>query len=471
MFGCASVDPSADYRRTTENVAQITGQTSVYQPGDDASIVARVESLLADGITADEAVQVALLNNPRLQAAWMNVGMARADFVQAGLLSNPSLGGSLRFPSGGGLANLELAIAQNLADLWQIPARQRAAGSAVEETILQLAKQAADLASDTRIAYYRAVGADQLHTVAQENLTIAEQLLDLAINRQGAGAGTELEVNLSRSAVLEAQLTVESSRLEDAEDRRSLARLLGIETDAQTLSLTDACPQSFEGHFETGRVIEHALSKRLDIRAAEQAVAQAESRLAEERLKVFPFLELGVDLERGERGAAERGENTDFIIGPGWNLELPIFDQNQAQIAKALYGCEQARKELESIRRSAVQDVRGTLDKLATAWKVAEVYRDRFIPLARNNLELSRDSYSAGRASFLAVLEAQRSYLDTRKRSIEALRGAVAVIPELERVTASPVSELMRVFAEYPATRLSASRPAPGEGDRTEKKP
>lgn len=459
-MGCASVDPSADYEQAVTRISEATGRTSMYRPDHDAAIEARVDSLLCGGLTADEAVEVAILNNPRLQATWMNIGMARADFVQAGLLSNPSLGGSLRFPSGGGLANFEAAIAQNIADLWRIPARKRAAGADLEQTILNLARQAADLTADARIAYYRAVGATELHQVAHENLTIARQLLELAVGRQEAGAGTELDVNLSQGEVLEAELAVEAARLDLDESRRTLARLLGLAFDPQTLGLVDELPTAFDGHFEAERVIEHARQKRLDIRAAERAVAAAEAGLREERVRVWPLAELGVSAERGERKSlSSSDEGTDFVIGPTWELELPLFDQNQAQIAKAEFAHEQARRELESVGREATQDVRGACDRLATAWSIARLYADRSIPLARRSLELSREAYNAGRASFPAVLEAQRFYLDTRRRSIEALAEAAVRIPELERAAASPLSELREILRELPGSR-SSSRPA-----------
>ena len=83
----------------------------------------------------------------------MEIGMAKADLVQAGLLSNPTVGISLRFPSGGGLANLEAGLAQNIAELWQIPSRQRAASKTLERTILELARRATVLAAETKKAY------------------------------------------------------------------------------------------------------------------------------------------------------------------------------------------------------------------------------------------------------------------------------------------------------------------------------
>lgn len=461
VIGCASVDPAVDYRRAAQDVARATGQEQMYQPGEDALVAARVEALLAGGLTAGEAVQVALLNNPALQAAWMDIGMARADFVQAGLLSNPSLGGSLRFPSGGGLANLEISIAQNLAELWQIPSRQKTAKAGIEQAVLNLAAKAADLAADTRVAYYRAVGASELHKVARGNLAVASQLLELAIGRQEAGAGNELDVNLARGAVLEGELAVEAARLEAAESKRTLGKLLGLTSDAESLTLAEPFPDVLVPRLDPALVIARAQQVRLDVRAARQALAEAEARVTEQYLMIFPTLEIGADMERAERHSGS-DEGTNVITGPAWNLELPIFDQNQARIARARYARNQAQKQLDVVERLMIQEVRSAIDRMNTAWNVAGLYRDRFLPLAERNLELSRESYQAGRASFLAVLEAQRFYLETRRRFTEALQGAAVTIPELERAVSSPIESLRN---DLSATSQPAADATPPGGE------
>ena len=114
LSSCATVNPQHDYELAARHVSIATGQDAIYRPGDEHIIAEKVQSLFADGLTADEAVQVALLNNQGLQAAFMDVGMARADVVQAGLFSNPFVGISARFPDGGGLANIEARNIHNM---------------------------------------------------------------------------------------------------------------------------------------------------------------------------------------------------------------------------------------------------------------------------------------------------------------------------------------------------------------------
>ena len=494
LSGCATVNPEHDYEQTAAFIEEATGQGHVFDPQREELAAQQVQELLQGGLGVDEAVRVCLLNNPSLHALFMEVGMARADVVQSGLFTNPSLNLALQLPAGGGLANLQGGIASNIADLWQIPIRKRVAKRKLEQTILEIARQAADLAFDARAAYYTTVGTRQQHDISRENLEIAKELLALVVTRQKAGAGNAIDVNLASSQVAEAELLRESSRLSAANAARRLATLLGMATDADLLVLTDSLPATPSGEPDPQALIQLAMAWRLDLRAAEQAVAAAEANLEQQYNLVFPNLELGVSFERADRQAQggrnlladtarasiagggltapeiqprserQRNKRTDIIIGPSIAMALPIFDQNQAQIAKARYAYDQAVKTLEALKLSATQGIRSAVDQAMTSWRIVRLYEQRFIPLARDNLDLSRKSYTAGRASFLSVLAAQRFFLDSRSRSIEASQRAANTIPILERSVGRPFEELMRATDVERSSGDDADTSGEGEG-------
>ncbi|MCH9034157.1 MAG: TolC family protein [Planctomycetes bacterium] len=473
LGGCATVDPRHDYGRVARHVTEATGRERVYRPEDDALVASIVDELSREGMTATEAVEICLLNNPTLQSQFMNVGMARADAVQAGLFSNPFVGISARFPDGGGLANIEAGVAQNIAELWQIPLRKRAAERSLDAAILDLARTAAEIAADAKAAYYVAIGSDERFRIARENLDIAKNLLDLALTRQKAGAANELDVNLSRGIALNAEIEVERARLAAADARRELATILGLSGDADALALTDPLPTEFPETPEAESLVQIAKVWRLDIQTAQQAVAAAQARLEYEYRLVWPVFELGLEMERSQRmrqggrdvladtvrssiagggmtapgiqPRSERrsGKGQDVIFGPSLGIELPIFDQNQAQIAKAQYALQQARKTLDALDRAVTQEVRSAVDRAMTAWRLMQMYRDRSIPLAQGNLDLSREAYRAGRASFLSVLEAQRFFLEARRGYVEASQSAATMIPQLERTIGLPFDRFL----------------------------
>lgn len=487
--GCVSVRPQADYERASAHVEGAVGHPLRFRPEEQPAVRAAVARLLEDGLTAQEAVQVALLNNPRIWAGLLRAGMARADVVQAGLLANPTVGLMFKLPEGGGLAQLEASLAQNIADLWAIPARTRAAARDLDRVILETAREAASIANDTKLAYYQAVGAQRALEISRENVALVEQLLRISEARLEAGTAGSLDVNLVRGQLLRARVEERSARLGAATARRTLATLLGLDGPAEELGLVDALPAPAEGALDVERLIQIARESRLDLRAAREAVAAAEARVELEYARVFRDVELGFELERGARRAAPgrklgadlarasiagggptvpdiesrgqrrlaRSEQIDAILGPSLSLALPLFDLNRAQIARARLAVQEADALLESLQRTVAQETREAADRLQTAWGVARMYEREVLPQAQATLELSESAYQAGQTPILNVIDAQRSLLEVRQAYVAALQTAASALVDLERATARPAAVVLERAA---ATQPASSRPA-----------
>ena len=381
--GCATVNPRPDYDRAAQQVEAATGQAFGYRPDTDEEARARVHELLRGGLSAEEAVQVCFLNSRKLQAALHDIGAARADVVQAGLLSNPTLSFGLKFPDAGGIAKFEAALVENLADLWQIPIRQRAAQRTLDQRILQVAHEISVAAWDAKTAYYRALQADRQRAIAAESVLIARQVLELAQARQQAGAGSEVDVNLARSEAFEAELSLRAATLDAFEARSALALQLSLDIGPETLELTDALPEPPAWNAMDDTLLRLAAEHRLDLRAACSAAQAARTRIKEEWLKLFPTFELGMGFELEERRPIEgrniladslrssiaeqaprveigpqEKQSINTLTGPSLGLELPIFNQNQGGIARARYAYEQSRKLLDDLSMHVTQEVR-----------------------------------------------------------------------------------------------------------------
>jgi len=491
VAGCATVNPKPDYDRIDRQVEAVIGQRVAFRPGDEPAVQAKVAALLDGGLTADEAVQVALLNNPKVWAGLLRTGMARADVVQAGLFTNPTVGVLLRFPEAGGLADLETGLSQNIADLWMIPARTRAAERDLDRSILETARESAAVANDTKVAYYNAVAAQRALEISRENLGLVEQLLRITEARLEAGAVGSLDVNLVRGLVLRAGVVERNARLATATAKRTLATLLGLDAPAEELRLIDPLPIPIAAALEAEHLVAVARDSRLDIRAARDAVSAAEARVELEYAKVFQNVELSFELERNARRALPgrdiaadtarasiangaltapdvesrgqrrlaRSQEIEAILGPGLSVTLPILDQNQAQIAKAKLAMQEADALLESLLRTVSQETREAVDRATTAWGVARTYEQEVLPQAQTTLELSQSAYQAGQTPILNVIDAQRSLLETRQAYVAALQSAATALVDLERATARPASFLLQ-----PAGTATQPAPLPGTG-------
>lgn len=477
LVGCARVDPARDYDRARAAGGDAMG---IEFPAPNRSATDRslsAEPWVADGLTVVEAVRVALLENPTLQAAFLEIGVARADLVQSSLLSNPTLSLSLQFPEGGGRSNLQASLAQSIVELWQIPVRKRIADEALERAILVVADRAVQLGADVRFAYYGAVAARVATTIANENVSLTHRLLDVATIRRQAGAVGDLDVNLARANVINAEIEVDRAELESASARLRLAELLGLALRPEELKLVDGLPAPPAETLGEDGVVALARSSRLDLRAAERSVRQAALRIEVEFRRIVPSFEIGPFLERGEGRAqggrtiladavrasvaageptapeiepaskrrAERSAEIDVILGPALSVTLPIFDQNQARIAVARFEFERAIHQRDALELSAVQAVRAALLRTATASRIARKFTGELIPTAEKNVEMASESYRAGRTAVVVVLDAQRGLLDARRQSVEAMHAAASSLIELERAVSRPLSVICAV--------------------------
>ncbi len=496
VSGCANVDANLDYIRSGDEVHRAIGARSLDNPEADLEIPDVAANLIADGLSVEDAVKLAMLNHPRARAVLLNVGMARADVVQAGLWSNPTLGLSVRLPEGGGLSNIEAGIAQNIANLWMIPARKEAAERDLDRAILTAARELVLLAIDTKVAYFNAVGADESLSIAGDNVALTQQLLQISEARLEAGTVGSLDVNLARGQSLKAQVDFRSARLDSSNALRTLATMLGLTVLADELVLTDPLPAPTVRPLDADRFVEIALEARLDVRAALEATEAAAAQVEFELAKVWSNVEIGLSIERNARRAQQdrkiladtvrssianrgftvptietpgqrrlaRSQRIESILGPSLSVTLPIFDQNQAQIAKAKMTYLQNRALLDAIERVIVQETHGAVDRLATAWGLAKLFESDVLPQAQRTLEISEATYQSGQATILNVIDAQRSLLETRRSNVAALQSAAIASVELERVTARPMEQLLgQSESQSPAPSHESMRMKPVE--------
>jgi len=472
--GCATVNPKPDYSRTRALIEQSTGAAEVYNPEEDGLTVDELSAWLSDGLTLEEAVRIALLNNRKLQAAFFDIGMARADWVQSGLLSNPTLGIGVMFPEGGGRSNIQGSLAQNIVDLWQMPVKKRIAEHQVEGQVVRVARLAGELVAETKRAYYAAVAANDLLTIGKENLALLGKSYDAVRAQREAGVASPLDENLQRGESLRAELNLRDARLASVNAKRSLAGLLSLDLKTDEMTLTDPLPESEERTLDADSLIAVAREKRLDLKALEEAVSAGVAEIKLEYLRVFPEVTLGIGGERlegrsqpgrnvgadfaraslrngaltipdiqtrGER-QAEKDQDIEFMIGPNLAVTLPIFDQNQAQIAKATYAQVQAVKSYEDLYLGIAQDIRMAVDQSKTLWGNVTFYRGELLPQADRNLEFTQAAYQAGTVGVLALLESQRSLLDTRRGYVQVWATAATSLSDLERAVGLPLTDV-----------------------------
>ncbi len=423
---CVQVEPKSDFDRTGQLIRESTGREEVFDPYASALSDEDIREILDDGLTLDEALRIALLNNRELRADFQDIGIAHADWVQAQLLSNPSLDVLIRFPNGGGRSLVEASLGVQLLELWRIPVRTELAQKELESAVLRIARRAGERLAETRSAYWSAVAADELVRVSEENVALASRSFEAVQALHAAGSADAFDENRVRGPLLRARLDHGTAKLDAANAKRELAKKLSLYHAARELALTDSLPDSVPGEYQPDDLVARAMVARLDLRAISATIEAMSARMTHEERKAWGEFSAGPAVER----PAGSGNSS---IGPTASLSLPIFDQNQAQVARAGFELEQVIQLEHSARIAVAQDVRSSLDRFRVASENLDLYRDLYFPQAERSLEYAHAGYSQGRTTLAVLIEQQRQLLEARKSRILLQLDAIQSKSDLER--------------------------------------
>jgi len=242
LGGCATFSRDGGFGA----VAQVTQErlnkdTSwARSPADTERIGTTVKKLLSRPLAADDAVQVALLNNRGLQAIYAELGIAEADLVQAGRLHNP--GFTYQRTHQGDSTAIERTFTFGLIDLLTQPLVLRIERRRFEQTKLSVANEALRTASETRSAYFEAVAATQTVKYMEQVKTAAEAGAELAARMARAGNWSTL--NQAREQVFYAEATAQLARARQTSvaARERLTRLMGLWADDVKFQLPERLP-------------------------------------------------------------------------------------------------------------------------------------------------------------------------------------------------------------------------------------
>lgn len=415
--GCVPRSVHVERPQLSENVQQRTGHTLRSDAVITNQLPPGVE--MADGISTDEAVAIALWNNALFQENLSKLGLARADLAQAGLLSNPSF--SILFPLGP--KQLEFAATFPLEALWLRPRRVAVAQLDAERVADGLVQNGLKLVRDVRAHFSDLELARDRMRLSREAVTLRERIAQITEARQRAGEGNELDTVAAQAEVARAR--DEGHRLEHdvsvAEER--LVHLIGwtgVVTNAD-FSPASSPPALVSPLADLER---RALAARPDLRASELAVEAAGKRAGLAHAEIFAFSGIIDANASGKEG---------FEIGPGAQLPIPIFNQNQGGRARATAEIERAGWNYLGTRQRVILEVREAHTRYQQASEAQKNWSTQLLPSLEDLVRRSEKAYELGEMSPLAVQENARQLLTVRVRQAEIAADLRRAWAELER--------------------------------------
>ncbi|MCC6424365.1 MAG: TolC family protein [Phycisphaerales bacterium] len=423
LAGCASVPRDAGFKEVQTIVAQRTGQLVQWRgnSADDVAVDHAVDALLIHELTADQAVQVALLNNLDLQATYEDLGIAQADLVQAGLLKNPTLSIERRFRG----QAAEIDVAQDFLDLLALPMRKKMAEAQFEEARLHVAHEVLQLTTDVKIAYYTCQAREQLlqrlRLIVDLNKTAAE------LARRQHEAGTLNELDTANLTVIYDQSKVEVALAETqlTADRERLNRLMGLWGAQTTWKIAPQLPALPTTEISLHGLESLAVSARLDLAQRRRQIESAAQALGiTQTFRYIPVITLSAHYEHEVE--------PEHSFGPAVEIGIPLFDQGQAQVARGKALLAQNQRRYAALAIEIRSKVRESRDRMIAQRNLAEYYKGLLQQRLRI-LNLTLLQYNGMFKSPYDLLLAKQQEAATEQAYIDAWRDYWIARTELER--------------------------------------
>jgi cobalt-zinc-cadmium efflux system outer membrane protein len=427
----ASVAQEKDeaFRGVQQSVQERTGKALRWEQDQAAHEQAMqdVRLLLRKPLTVDAAVQIALLNNRSLQATFEEIGLSAADLLEAGTIPNPRFDLAIRFPdkppSG---TYIDYGAAIDFLSIIMIPLKKRVAKIQLESAALRVADDTLELVSQVKTAFYSLQASQQLLRRFREIVDTNAASLDLAQRQHEAGNIKDLALAQQQASYSRSRLDVATTEAEIRRNREKLNRLLGLwgaDTDWQIVGELPEVPNSDLPIRGLERL---AISQRLDLQAEYLRVtSQAKNLGLTKSFRLLGALDFGVE--------SERETDSQTRTGPRFAIELPIFNQGQARIARGEAARRQAQDKFEALAIDIRSQIRELRDELTSKREIARFYQDELLPGQRRILNESLANYNAMEIGNFELFTTKAEEARTEREYLEAARDYWITRAELER--------------------------------------
>ncbi len=394
-----------------------------------------IEDILEDGLSRENALALALLNNRALKASFQELGIAKADLVQAGLLKNPLVSAGVHIPKSetGLKTDMELqAPILSLTDLWEVPLRKRVYGANLDRAISRLVHQIFQTMGMARHDYDHVLFLRSLLAHAQAMVLQAEKLRDNLHHRHAFGLQNDADVYLAEASVGYWQMKVTRLQADLFSAKKQLSYILGLDP-ANTLTLTETFNAPSNNQC-VDQLVNWALTHHPEVQRATRKITYYQKVVKYESFRRVKVADLGVAFK--QEFAPEGNQDPELGgrgVGPYFAFEIPIFDSNQAQVARAKYQLKQAEQELCDIQLKLKADILAYHQKLLSLDLVLANYESAILSFNKKALAYTEDYQQVMQITIPTVIQTQKELYKAQKTLLEVTVDTLDTYTNLEQ--------------------------------------
>lgn len=417
LGACTSLTPQGaeqEVRVTAQKLSE-QAQPTDHSPTDVQLYLSTssVEERLQQPLSVDDAVQLALVNNPELQRLFADLRFTETEIVAATRLPNPGI--SVASLSRQSEHETERAVSFDLLGLLTLPVRGQLAKAHWEAAKLQATQALLTIAQATRQNYFAALAASVRAEYAADVLAAAEAAQELAADLAKAGNIPRLDAAREQVFYHQAQAEFLQRQAQARAMRERLIVGLGLENGA-LLKLPAQLPDLPGQPRELPQVEQTALDQRIDVQLAVRHSQQTAKALKLTKVtRLVNVLDLGYQSNTSNQQATQQG----FEV----RLELPLFDFGTTRIAQAEAIYQRSLAEVAVTALRARSEARQAYADYQSAYTLAQQYRDQILPLQK---QISHDMllrYNGMLVSPFELLIQTREQIHASEQAVSALEN------------------------------------------------
>ncbi len=370
----------------------------------------QVSAMLDSPLASEDAERLSMQLNPQARANLLKVGIAEADYAQAGRIRNP--GFTYEQNSDG---DYSASMLFDIGGLMLLPLRREVELRRLEAARYDAAGAVIEHLADTRIAWIEAVAEQQLTELVERSLESAATANDMTRQMTALGHSAISEAAESEIFLGEMRSALTRQRLAEGASRENLIRQLGLWGEsARKLALPGRLPELPASLREYESVEGEAIQRRIDVQVANANInAMASNYSLTRRNPFLSSIEIGPVVEKGE-DETERAVELEFSI--------PIFDAGGIANEKARFLFEQSQAQAQSVAIAAASQAREALQTYRSYWDIARHYTEVLIPLRREVSAERLLHYNGMLLSVFDLLDDVRTAADLEASAIRAVR-------------------------------------------------
>lgn len=383
-------------------------------------------------VTLEQAIQFALQHNHALEAARSTIVQNQAQEVTANLRPNPTISWDSQFLPLFNLSQFNLSYLNNSAQfdfglgytIERGKKRQHRLQAAQDQTTVtrsQVADNQRTLTFNASQQFVAVLLAQSVLDLSRQNLKSFQQTVELSDAQAEAGAISEGDAIKIKLQLLQFQTDVSSAQLAKVQALSALRQFVGFESVPQDYDVEGTLDyQPIHADLETFKML--AIDSRPDLRAARQSITAARSQ---QSLAVANG-KRDLDVTFNYSHVSDINSGAFFF-----NMQLPIFDRNQGEIARTRAAITQSQELAVEANEQVMSDVTNTYEAVQTNDQIVTLYRSGYLDQTTQSRDISQYAYQRGAATLLDFLDAERSYRANQLAYRQALSNYMLTLEQL----------------------------------------